>query len=150
MRTIVIPVDGSEFSKKAMEKGKEIASIVDCKIVLLSVSTFTFPNFPVESTEYAKSIYDDKNLIATKAKELTKNYLKEGKESFGDLSEKVETVLLEGNPASKILEYLEDNEVDLVIMGSRGVSSSGIHRLLVGSVTTKVLHMAKQPILVIK
>lgn len=150
MKTILIPIDGSEFSKRAMEKGKEIASLIDCNIILLSVVTYTFPYFPVDSHEYAKEIYDYKTALTEKAKESTTSYLEEGKKSFGEFSDRVETIMLEGHPANKILEFLEENDIDLVIMGSGGLSSSGIQRLLVGSVTTKVLHLAKEPVLVIK
>lgn len=160
MKKIVIPIDGSEFSERAMKKGKEFAENQDYNIVLVTVVNYTFPIFPVETTDYAKKIYNYKYSLSAKMKESAEEYLKKGKESFGELSGKVETVLLEGNPAEKILEYLDTDDIEtdagdqdeiaMIIMGSSGISSSRVQRFILGSVTLKVLQYAKQPVLVVK
>lgn len=152
MKTILIPIDGSEFSERAMQKGKEMAELLGYNIILVNVVNYTFPMFPVDSTDYAKRIYNYKYSLAAQMKELAEEYLQKGKASFGELSDKVETLMLEGNPAEKILEYLEneENEIDMVVMGSRGISSSRVQRFILGSVTAKILQYSKQPVLVVK
>ena len=57
---------------------------------------------------------------------------------------KVQRVLREGDPAETILEYAESERVNLIMMPTRGCGP--FRRLLLGSVTAKVLHDAKCPV----
>jgi len=60
----------------------------------------------------------------------------------------VETAMLEGDPAAAIVEYADKIGADLVVTGSRGLSS--IKRVLLGSVSTGIVNHAKRPVLVVK
>jgi len=53
-----------------------------------------------------------------------------------------------GDPRDVLLRLVEDERVDLIVMGSHG--RSGIEKLLLGSVTQRVLQDAKVPVLVVK
>ncbi|SCP96508.1 universal stress protein [Anaerobium acetethylicum] len=145
MIKILIPMDTSEYAERALEKGKAIADLLDSRIVLLNVISHTFPFVSQDYVDYTQ--FD--NTLVRKIRENAEAYLEKQKESFGEHADKVETIILDGSPADRILEYLDANEVDLIIMGSQGLGSR-TKRLLMGSVTSKVLHYAKQPILVIK
>ncbi|MBP1449654.1 MAG: universal stress protein, partial [Thermoproteus sp.] len=59
-----------------------------------------------------------------------------------------ETALLEGDPASSIIEYSERVGADLIVTGSRGLSA--IKRIFLGSVSTGIVTHAKRPVLVVK
>lgn len=59
-----------------------------------------------------------------------------------------EGVVVEGDPASAILEFAEQNKVDIIIMGTLG--KGGLERFLLGSVTDKVVRHSKVPVLVVK
>ncbi|MFB4166911.1 universal stress protein [Virgibacillus sp. JSM 102003] len=52
------------------------------------------------------------------------------------------------NAGDKLCEYAEDHEMDLIIVGSRGLG--GVKKLLLGSVSTNIVHHATCPILIIK
>ena len=60
----------------------------------------------------------------------------------------VETVLLEGDPVDRILEYAEKHPADLIVAGSRGLSEAG--RFFLGSVSDGILHHARCSVLVVK
>lgn len=150
MKKILIPVDGSEHSKRALGKGKEMAEAFNSDVVLLnvmsaenSISNLGYPHYEavVNWPELAKE-------AEAKAEEI----LEEGKKAIVDIPGKVETVTLSeptGNVAKVILEYVENNDFDLVIMGSKGMGSLST-RLYFGSVTTKVLHLVDKPVLVVQ
>ena len=146
MKTILIPVDGSDFARKAIEMGKEIAKAFDSKVVLLNAVHVTRTIYAmghnIAPIDNINQIYEDslKNSL---------ELLRASKESFGELSSRVSTVSLEGDPADVIIHYLKTNDFDLVIMGSHGMGAV-MTRLLVGSVTTKVLHHTDTPVLVVQ
>lgn len=59
----------------------------------------------------------------------------------------VRGLLAEGDPATQIVQVIEDEGIDMVVMGSRGMNQ--IQGLLLGSVTNRVLHQSEKPILVV-
>ena len=56
--------------------------------------------------------------------------------------------MVEGHPAERILKYAEEAGVDLIAMGSHGLS--GVLSVLMGSVSRKVLDHAKCPVLIVR
>jgi len=60
----------------------------------------------------------------------------------------VDSVLLEGDPVDRILEYSEKHAPDLIVVGSRGLSDAG--RFFLGSVSDGILHHARCSVLVVK
>jgi nucleotide-binding universal stress UspA family protein len=53
-----------------------------------------------------------------------------------------------GDPALQLEQGAEENGADLVVVGARGHSAA--HRLLLGSVSTRLLHHARRPVLVVR
>lgn len=148
MKNILILVDGSEHSTKAVKMGKKMANAFGSKVVLLNVLDIILPITYYEVTRYVEAGGNIPNLYAESQKQ-SEELLKKAKESFGDMSKNVETVMLDGDSANKIIDYANNNDFDLVIMGSHGVGSA-LNRFFMGSVTTKVLHHINKPILVVK
>jgi nucleotide-binding universal stress UspA family protein len=60
----------------------------------------------------------------------------------------VEFVTREGHPADEIIAYVDDEEIDQVVMGSRGLS--GVKRLLLGSVAETVVRRADAPVNIVR
>jgi nucleotide-binding universal stress UspA family protein len=58
----------------------------------------------------------------------------------------VEPVLLEGNPSEELIRYAEEEQMDVVIMGTIG--KKGLDRLLLGSVTGNLIRHSKVPVMV--
>jgi len=145
MKTILVPVDGSTFSTSAVQEAKKIAAAFGSKIVILAVARYEsyYSANPV-------GIQIDKQDLIEQEKETAEKNLARAQGLLGDLSGNSETVLMYGDPATQILNYLDDHEIDLVVMGSQGMGASALRRLFIGSVTYKILHNAIQPVLVVK
>ena len=129
VKTILCPVDFSNPSKRALNNAIIIARRLEAKLLVLSVSeeeTSTWFSSKEElDKENAERFENNKESFA--------QFLKEFK--FMDL----EWVKLErmGNPSQEILNTIVANNVDLLIMGTAG--RSGLNRLVIGSVTEKVI-----------
>lgn len=61
---------------------------------------------------------------------------------------KIESILVRGLPATRIVEVAQQREVKMIIMGSRG--HSGMKRLMVGSVAEHVVRLSPIPVTVVK
>jgi nucleotide-binding universal stress UspA family protein len=60
----------------------------------------------------------------------------------------IHTVLLEGDPASKIIAYSEMEGFDIIMMGSRGMGK--FKEMIVGSISNKVIHHAKCSVMLVR
>lgn len=65
-----------------------------------------------------------------------------------DVTVKTDVLIKYTSVAKEILEYAESNKIDLIIMGSRGMT--GIKKMLLGSVASGVVTYSQCPVLVVK
>lgn len=140
-RMILVPVDSSEHASKAVNMAGEIASKFGAKIILLNVMHQDI-GFSADG-DYFKSPPQKK--LITNAIEILK---KEAAllERFPQLE--VKKKVATGDPALKILEFAEKASIDLIIMGSKGLT--GVKRFMIGSVSAKVVQHANCPVMVVK
>ena len=137
-KNILIPTDGSEYTRAAIGKGLELAKLMGAEVTALYVVDQTsFINFPMDST--VVSVY---SLLEKEGKEAVE-YVKTEGEKMGL---KVTTSIMEGAPSRKIVE--ESANHDLLVMGTLG--RTGFSKLLLGSVADRVIRFAKCPVLVVK
>jgi nucleotide-binding universal stress UspA family protein len=68
------------------------------------------------------------------------------KDHYPDL--RIETKLLEGRPSSTIVDEAENNDVDLIVIGSRGLG--GITGWILGSTSRRIVESCTKPVLVVK
>ncbi len=146
MKTILIPVDGSDYSKRAIEMGEKVAKAFGSSIILLNV---VHVNSTIYGMGHTIVPVDDINSINEGIRKQAEEMLENSKKMLADTGNKVETVTLEGDIAGSIIGYINSNDIDLVVMGSHGLGAV-LNRLIVGSVTTKVLHHVQKPVLVVK
>lgn len=137
---VVVPYDGSPHSKKALEHAAE--RYENAEIVLLYVLDFVDAAYraspETELPGYWSDWYED-------AQESAEELFDEARGTVGvDLA--AETVV--GQPARAIVEYVEENDVDAVVMGSHG--REGISRLLIGSVAETVVRRSPVPVTVVR
>jgi len=158
MKKILVPIDGSESSKLSIEKAKELAKQFDSELILLHVVD-TFSMQPVLSGAASTSSSGMPSVgpaaivlsgqADERAEENAEQVLESAKASCSVLGDKVSTVKLAGDPADRIIEYIEDNKgIDLVVMGSQGMS--GIRQFFVGSVANKVIKSIDRSILIVR
>jgi len=143
---ILLPTDGSSSSKRAGEHALWIADKTQGHIVVLNVIDVNYlqpsylPSFTADldsqlRKEGKKALHEFKNdLEESQCKGSCKNV---------DLSLKIK----EGKPYLTILETIDEEDIDLVVMGASG--RHGVDRFALGSVTERVLRKAKVPVLVV-
>ncbi|KAF5050596.1 TRAP-T-associated universal stress protein TeaD [anaerobic digester metagenome] len=137
-KKILIPTDGSEYTKAAVRKGLEMAKATGGEVTALYVVDQTsFINFPMDST--IVSVYT----LLEKEGEEAMEFVKKEAEALGV---KVTTRIEEGSPSRKIVDLSADH--DLVVMGTLG--RTGFSKLLLGSVAERVVRFAKCPVLVVR
>jgi nucleotide-binding universal stress UspA family protein len=140
-RQVIIATDGSETANEAADFGIEMIGCSGAKVYAIYVIDTT----PYRSVPLDK-IWSDKVL---------EEFEKEGREATSYIEKigkaagvEVESRVLRGHPAEKIVTFAEDNNIDMIIMGSLG--KSGYERVLLGSVSEKVIRHAKIPVLVVR
>lgn len=137
---ILVPIDGSEGSKCALDMAAKIAETnPEMQIDVLYVAPI--PALNKSQEEELKHLVDlmkaDGNAILTNALD----YL-------GATAEQADVMCLAGvNPASEIIKLLQKDSYDLVVMGSRGLSG---RKEYTGSVSYKVLHGSPTSVLIAK
>lgn len=152
MKTILVPIDGSDFSKRALLKAKELADCLGSKVLLLNIvnikSAISYYNFSPRLAQDSLSL--DWLEIVKNAKEDANKLLEEAKDLLGETNAETFVVDKPGaDISSLIVEFAEEQDADMIVMGSNGISSL-TKRIYLGSVTSKVLHTTEKPVLVIQ
>lgn len=140
MRKIVVGFDGSDHGRRALERAAAIASegaeLYVVAAAKLSSSLVRDPAGgagaidPAEEEARASNLEEARTLLAGKG--ITNVHLVEGR----------------GNPADILVQQAGDVGADLIVVGSRGHGFAG--RLLLGSVSTNVVHHAECDVLVVR
>ena len=147
---ILVALDGSEHSNKALECALDLGEKYGSDIVILTVVK-TVPTAPIGY------VHDPTGAppawIGTYLKEmrisrekLLKETLEKSKKAKQDLN--ISKKLVEGRPSDKIVDTAKDGNFDLIVMGSRGLG--GIKEFLLGSVSDRVADDAECPVMIVK
>lgn len=141
-RNIVIATDGSENTQRAISYGIEIAKLSGATVhALYVVDTSAFSSIPMSSDGGWEAMFE----ILRKEGEKAVSAVKYQGETAGvDVRE----VIWEGNPSNMILEFAENNNIDLIVMGTLG--KTGLDRFLLGSVAEKVVRSSTVPVMVVR
>lgn len=140
-KKILLPTDGSEYANKAAEHAIWIAKESGAEIIALTVmETSTLIGLPADDL-----IIRIKEILEEEASNSLNKIKKLVEESGHDIKLTLKTD--EGSPADSILNTIEEEGIDLVVMGTSG--KHGLDRFLLGSVTEKVVRSAKCPVLVV-
>jgi nucleotide-binding universal stress UspA family protein len=138
---ILVPIDGSENSMRALGHGLFLSSNLKIKLTILFVIEVP-PFVYVQSQKVVNSV------MASLEKE-AKDVLEEGRNQAKRYDVEPEILFLEGNNiASIIIEHGEKNNFDLIVIGSKGKGK--LKTSLLGSVSNKVIHHSKNPVYVVK
>ncbi|BAU23262.1 hypothetical protein THC_0877 [Caldimicrobium thiodismutans] len=133
---ILVPLDLSSFSEKAYNKALKLAKDYQSELFLFSVI-----DLPVEALAESPQLYER---IGEKVGKVLKEYAEKAMEE----GVKTQVDITEGDPVEKILSFAEEKGISLLVMGSYG--KTGLKRLLMGSVTEKVISLGDRPVLVVK
>jgi nucleotide-binding universal stress UspA family protein len=138
---ILVPIDGSENSMRALEHGLALSLKLKSKLTILYIIDVP-PFVYVQSQQVVNSVMESLEKEA-------KSVLESGKSQSKKHGVEPETAFLEGSDiASIIIDYSEKNNFDAIVIGSRGHGK--VKTVLLGSVSHNVLHNSKIPVLIIK
>jgi nucleotide-binding universal stress UspA family protein len=136
-KTIVLALDGSDTAKRGIPVAVEVAKAGKGRIVIAHVEERM-------ATKGRAPIHADEDEIQKDLKGLVKDLEADGIEAKIELGD----VMAGGSGvAHAIADIAEKSKADLIVAGTRGHSL--VEGLLVGSVTQRLLHIAKQPVLVV-
>ncbi len=144
---ILVPYDGSEYSQKALKISINMARAFGSSVYLVNVVDVTTVSPPgqIRSKETRKSLEQIKNSIKASAE----THLQKIQKDYNNSGIIMKGLVLEGDVSSKLLKFIQDNNIDLVIIGSKGLS--GISKIkTLGSVSRKVSELAKCPVMIIR
>jgi len=147
-KKILVPFDGSKFSEKALESAIEISKKFDASLYLLTildVSSIRPPGALLGSQK--KTMKKSFELIKSVAKHEAEKKLLEKSAICKKAGIVVQYDILEGVPSDMILKLIKKFDIDLVVMGSQGLSGFSKIKVL-GSVSRKVSEIASCPVLI--
>lgn len=144
MYKILLAVDGSSHSQKAIEESIRLVKLLDSCVTVLSVAE----NTPIYhyGTELG-SVPIQQEMVEERLK-ASNEILEHCKASFQEHGLEVDTLSKEGQPAETICKEAEEGGFDVIIIGSRGLG--GLRQLFLGSVSNKVVNQSKISVLVVK
>lgn len=143
MRHILVPVDFSDLSAAALRFAAGIRKCASASLSVVYADQFLPP--PYFTTEYMPDVLSH----FEHARELAASQLREFVEStIPDEAKDTESRVREGLPADAIRAAARDAGADLIVMGTHG--RSGINRLMLGSVTERLVREAEIPVLAVR
>ncbi|WP_458412132.1 universal stress protein [Schinkia sp. CFF1] len=139
---ILVAYDGSDLSKKALDMAMTLAK-QDEKIELTVVAV---SNAPTATTMGSYGIFNQE--LINDIREQAEKIINEAKEKVSTLSNKTNTVVLDGHPGKLIVDHANQTSCDLIVMGSRGLS--GVKEMFLGSTSHYVVQRANCPVFIVK
>jgi nucleotide-binding universal stress UspA family protein len=136
--SVLLPFDGSAFSKKALVRATELAKVDGAQITVL----YVIPRYE-EMVEFFRTDAIRKSLHAEAEK-----VINEAKRIASEQGVSIKTEIRDGHSADEIIKAVEKLENDLIVMGSYGWK--GVNKAIMGSTTNRVITLASSPILVVK
>ncbi|MDS0280139.1 universal stress protein [Halomicroarcula sp. S1AR25-4] len=141
---ILIPTDGSDNVEPAIQYGLELARRYDATVHALHV----VDSSPIERKLELTALETDLETLPDTWYEAGDAATKQIETRAAEHGLDAVTEVRRGIPAREIRSYITDNEIDLVCMGTRG--HTGLDRVLLGSVTTRLVRTVDIPVLSVK
>lgn len=142
IKNILVPIDFSEHSKKSLNYAMELAKLYNAKLQLLHIiDTPIYPAFYVVDQLATTSI--SANIKARVTENLSTLF-----KGLGETQIESEIYAIEGRAALDIAKFAIENKSDLIVIATHGLT--GVERFLLGSVTEKVVRIAKTPVFTVK
>ena len=147
---ILVPLDGSELAERALPLARSIRQSSNATIHLVQAVS----RLPEAEAGRSGDSIQIAELERDAARRLVEARITRGKEYIGRVAAQLEkagievaTALLEGGAAENIVDYTREHGIDLVVMSTHGFG--GLKRLLLGSVTDRVIRSCEVPVLVV-
>jgi nucleotide-binding universal stress UspA family protein len=135
-KKILVGTDGSDTASRAVEHAAELCKAMGAELVVLTA--YAPPRSDVGSTFGRADAYP--------GQEIGQAILRDAKKHFGE-GLKIKTVVREGDPAEGLIDVAEEENVDLIVVGNKGMT--GTKRFLLGSVPNQISHHAPTNVLIV-
>jgi nucleotide-binding universal stress UspA family protein len=148
IKSILVAVDDSENSDRALDFALDLGEKYNAAVTVLNVSEFPAMGVvPQEPTAYSggSMAVFSKDLRKFHEEILSKAVVR-AKAIKPDLA--ISSKLREGEPASEIVDAAKEGSFDVIVVGHKGVSR--VRELFLGSVSEKVAHLAPCPVIIVK
>jgi nucleotide-binding universal stress UspA family protein len=159
---VLIPLDGSEFSRQILTHVRKFLSPATHELMLMQAAHAPIgaTAHPPRVSEIGVSMYETERdailaqhpVYASQELESTMANIKRELETEALLLEAdgytVSTLVRFGEPAQEIVDTVEDENIDLIAMTTHGLS--GLSRLIFGSVAQKVVRQAPVPVMLVR
>jgi usp family universal stress protein len=137
MKKILVPIDGSKYSFKALEKARVLCEKFGSELIVITVVS----DIVALNVDYKIDIISQ-NIASAE------QMLNQIEQDFKDSNIKLTTLYKVGDITREIVEQAEKNDVDLIVMGSRGLGM--LSRTFLGSISHKVINNTDKSVLVVK
>ena len=145
---ILVGIDGSEESMEAAEYAVSITKLYDAELIAINVLTsdigYVYSSPGVESPPLTVR---ETILLAEDEAKLWFDKIKE-KANKKEVKIKTEFIVAKRSILNTVLEYVEEQKINLIVVGTRG--RSGIKKMLLGSIASGLVTYAPCPVLVVK
>ncbi len=139
---VLVPLDGSPLADEALSHA---LAVFDCQVTVLNVVT------PLDAGMTEGGVLKPKeDRVATVRERAERSVETASREADVDGARTVEATADTGDPADVIVAYVEDHDVDHVVMGGHGGERTTIARRLLGTVATAVLGKAPATVTVVR
>jgi nucleotide-binding universal stress UspA family protein len=147
IKRVMVTLDGSRLAEEALRPGLEIARVLNCTTTLFRVDQHEkLSNVELGMLEAASNVLSQE--VAQANTDRVSSYLECMAEKYRSPGQDIGTTVLKGNAAESILEFIDDQQVDLVSIATHGYT--GLRRWVYGSVTEKVLRKANCAMLIVR
>jgi nucleotide-binding universal stress UspA family protein len=140
IRQILCPVDFSPFARRALDHALVLARWYEAEITVLHVSPLMPTLFGMEPAVSAATLAPfDREALGRELLAFVGEPM--------NASPRPQLIIRSGRPAATTLDYAAENKTDLIVLGTHG--RSGFERFMLGSITDKIVRMARCPVLTV-
>ncbi len=141
--SVLIPTDGSDGTAAAVREGIELAHRYGATIHALSVIELAYTEESVADAGVWESVFATRKKECEAAVEAVDEAV-----ASADHELSVTTTIRQGYPATEIIAYADQHDVDCIVMGTHG--RTGVRRYLLGSVTSSVVRRSTRPVMTVQ
>jgi nucleotide-binding universal stress UspA family protein len=136
-KNILVPIDGSIYSEKSLERASELVDAFGSNLILIYVVEKSIPINLLDRKEYLEIL-----------RKFGTNVLEKANKKLSKKGITAKILLKEGNIVNEIEKIAKKEKCDLILVGSKGLGA--ITRLLLGSVSNKISQTSACSVLIVK
>ena len=136
-KNILVPIDGSIYSKKSLERASEFVDAFGSSLILIYVVEKSIPINLLDRKEYLEIL-----------RKFGTNVLEKANNKLSKKGITAKILLKEGNIVNEIEKTVKKEKCDLIVVGNKGLGS--VSRLILGSVSNKVSQSSSCSVLIVK